>query len=87
MILHVLRAKYIRRVVARSLGINAPGFVDVGLGRNHLALAVEDIGNIDTFGLRHMLCTHLANIDKLFGYAPREYLDNPNFWRERVHTT
>ena len=25
------------------------------------------------------------NIETLFGYAPREYLDNPNFWRERVH--
>jgi PAS domain S-box-containing protein len=25
------------------------------------------------------------NITRLFGYAPREYLDNPNFWRERVH--
>jgi len=26
-----------------------------------------------------------VNIETLFGYAPREYLDNPNFWRERVH--
>ncbi len=26
-----------------------------------------------------------ANIETLFGYAPSEYLDNPNFWRERVH--
>ena len=26
-----------------------------------------------------------ANIETLFGYAPREYIDNPNFWRERVH--
>jgi PAS domain S-box-containing protein len=26
-----------------------------------------------------------ANIETLFGYAPREYLGNPNFWRERVH--
>jgi len=26
-----------------------------------------------------------TNIETLFGYAPREYLDNPNFWRERVH--
>jgi adenylate cyclase len=26
-----------------------------------------------------------TNIEKLFGYGPREYLDNPNFWRERVH--
>jgi PAS domain S-box-containing protein len=26
-----------------------------------------------------------ANIETLFGYAPREFLDNPNFWRERVH--
>jgi adenylate cyclase len=25
------------------------------------------------------------NITRLFGYGPREYLDNPNFWRERVH--
>ena len=25
------------------------------------------------------------NIESLFGYAPREYLGNPNFWRERVH--
>jgi PAS domain S-box-containing protein len=25
------------------------------------------------------------NIKRLLGYAPREYLDNPNFWRERVH--
>jgi PAS domain S-box-containing protein len=25
------------------------------------------------------------NIETLFGYATREYLDNPNFWRERVH--
>jgi len=25
------------------------------------------------------------NIETLFGYAPREYLDNPSFWRERVH--
>jgi PAS domain S-box-containing protein len=26
-----------------------------------------------------------TNIETLFGYAPSEYLDNPNFWRERVH--
>ena len=26
-----------------------------------------------------------ANIETLFGYRPREYLDTPNFWRERVH--
>jgi adenylate cyclase len=26
-----------------------------------------------------------ANIETLFGYAPREYLDNANFWSERVH--
>ena len=26
-----------------------------------------------------------TNIETLFGYAPCEYLDNPNFWRERVH--
>jgi adenylate cyclase len=26
-----------------------------------------------------------ANIEKLLGYAPLDYLDNPNFWRERVH--
>jgi PAS domain S-box-containing protein len=26
-----------------------------------------------------------TNIGTLFGYAPCEYLDNPNFWRERVH--
>jgi adenylate cyclase len=26
-----------------------------------------------------------TNIETLLGYAPREYLDNPNFWRERVH--
>ena len=26
-----------------------------------------------------------ANIETLFGYAPCEYLENPNFWRERVH--
>ena len=25
------------------------------------------------------------NIERLFGYAPSEYLDNPNFWQERVH--
>jgi adenylate cyclase len=25
------------------------------------------------------------NITALFGYGPREYLDNPNFWREHVH--
>ena len=25
------------------------------------------------------------NIGTLFGYAPRDYLDDPNFWRERVH--
>jgi adenylate cyclase len=25
------------------------------------------------------------NIARLFGYAAVEYLDNPNFWRERVH--
>ena len=25
------------------------------------------------------------NIARLFGYAACEYLDNPNFWRERVH--
>ena len=25
------------------------------------------------------------NIKRLFGYAAREYLDDPNFWRERVH--
>jgi PAS domain S-box-containing protein len=26
-----------------------------------------------------------ANLKTLFGYSPREYLDNPTFWRERVH--
>jgi len=26
-----------------------------------------------------------TNIETLFGYTPCEYLDNPNFWRERVH--
>ncbi len=26
-----------------------------------------------------------ANIERLFGYHPDEYLHNPNFWRERVH--
>ena len=26
-----------------------------------------------------------SNIEALFGYAPCEYLDNQNFWRERVH--
>jgi PAS domain S-box-containing protein len=25
------------------------------------------------------------NIETLFGYEPRDYLDNPNFWREHVH--
>ena len=25
------------------------------------------------------------NIETLFGYAPREYLDDSNFWREHVH--
>ena len=25
------------------------------------------------------------NITRLFGYAAREYLEDPNFWRERVH--
>ena len=25
------------------------------------------------------------NIETLFGYPPRDYLDNPNFWREHVH--
>ena len=25
------------------------------------------------------------NIGTLFGYAPRDYLDDPNFWREHVH--
>ncbi len=25
------------------------------------------------------------NIRRLFGYTPSEYLENPNFWRERVH--
>jgi PAS domain S-box-containing protein len=25
------------------------------------------------------------NIGRLFGYSPREYLDDANFWRERVH--
>ena len=25
------------------------------------------------------------NIVRLFGYAASEYLENPNFWRERVH--
>ncbi|MGH6735758.1 MAG: PAS domain-containing protein [Methyloceanibacter sp.] len=25
------------------------------------------------------------NIERLFGYPPREYLENPNFWREHVH--
>ena len=25
------------------------------------------------------------NITRLFGYAASEYLENPNFWRERVH--
>jgi len=26
-----------------------------------------------------------ANIEILFGYAPQDYLDDPNFWREHVH--
>ena len=26
-----------------------------------------------------------TNIETLFGYTRREYLDNPDFWRERVH--
>jgi PAS domain S-box-containing protein len=26
-----------------------------------------------------------ANIERLFGYSPSEYLKNPNFWRERVY--
>jgi PAS domain S-box-containing protein len=26
-----------------------------------------------------------TNIETLLGYAPCEYLDNPNFWRERIH--
>ena len=26
-----------------------------------------------------------ANIEALFGYAPHEYLENANFWSERVH--
>jgi PAS domain S-box-containing protein len=26
-----------------------------------------------------------ASLETAFGYAPKEYLDNPNFWRERVH--
>ncbi len=26
-----------------------------------------------------------ANIETLFGYAPQDYLDDANFWRERVH--
>ncbi len=26
-----------------------------------------------------------ANIARLFGYSPSEYLENPNFWRDRVH--
>jgi PAS domain S-box-containing protein len=26
-----------------------------------------------------------ANIETLFGYAPREYLEDANFWSERVH--
>jgi adenylate cyclase len=25
------------------------------------------------------------NITRLFGYAVREYLEDSNFWRERVH--
>jgi glutamate dehydrogenase len=25
------------------------------------------------------------NLTRLFGYSPREYLENPDFWRERVH--
>ena len=25
------------------------------------------------------------NIERLFGYEPREYLERPGFWRERVH--
>src|SRR4051812_27946237 len=25
------------------------------------------------------------NIERLFGYGPREYLERPGFWRERVH--
>jgi adenylate cyclase len=26
-----------------------------------------------------------ANIETLFGYAPQDYLDDPNFWRGHVH--
>jgi hypothetical protein len=25
------------------------------------------------------------NIGIVFGYAPTEYLENPSFWRDRVH--
>ena len=25
------------------------------------------------------------NLTRIFGYAPREYLENPDFWRSRVH--
>ena len=25
------------------------------------------------------------NIQRLFGYAPSEYLENPDFWRRHVH--
>jgi len=25
------------------------------------------------------------NLESLFGYSPAEYLDNPDFWQERVH--
>ena len=25
------------------------------------------------------------NIKRVLGYEPRDYLDNPNFWRERIH--
>src|SRR5262249_43769210 len=25
------------------------------------------------------------NIKRVFGYEPRDYLENPNFWRDRIH--
>ena len=32
-----------------------------------------------------ILVRYLRGITRLFGCAPREYLDNPHLWRDRVH--
>src|SRR5262245_11530917 len=40
---------------------------------------------IYSFEVRGTLTFVSDNIKRVLGYEPRDYLENPNFWRERIH--